>query len=700
MAETFTSEQPGSARDTANEVPVAPELCALARYVVEMHHGSHDDARRAEADVEAVRDTIAWLVNEPDARTALAAHVADSGVPLSGDALVLVTGTQDEAQAVLVGVRDGIRAYAKAVRRAHRAAKRGTPEERRIARLSEEVKEAKRGRAMAEGRATAFATQNARLTAQMAELSEALSEEQERARAQEQAARSARAALSAPRVLARHLRVALAGTPALLTAASVVVPNLDDDHFHELMTTVLAELADPKAGRELAEARALSVSMLGGGVEVGGSCVLVTAGDSRILVDVGTRPNAASVEQMPPPGLAGALESGPVDAIVLTHAHADHVGWVPAVIAKHPDVPVYATDATADLLATMWTDAAKIFSRTAGSGPVPYTQQDVLAALGVVEQIPFGQPWQVGDLKVELFPAGHVLGAAGVWLGDGKASLIVSGDVSGPGQLSVGGWDLPDHIHEPDLLVLESTYGAERDHDSRMTVEAQFLRDVELTFSAGGRVLVPAFALGRAQEIAMLIAANLPNVPVLVDGMARDVTDVFQRHSGVTGSAMEIWSDQVRPVARGRTSQVSDTFKAGVIITTSGMMTAGPALAWARKVLPDERSLVAVVGYQDPNSPGGKLLAMDETGGTWNLPDLNGGAPTPVEVSARVRKYGLGAHASARELVAIATQVRAKATMLVHGDPSARQELTARLTSRHLDVVDPGCTWRASTAKG
>lgn len=511
-----------------------------------------------------------------------------------------------------------------------------------------------------------------------------------RSQAHRDAAASARAALSTPRVSARHLLSALEADAALLEQAAIVLPEqVDREQVAGWVRAVLSELADPRAGRAAASARAMSVRMLGGGVEVGGSCAMVAAGNTRLLVDAGTRPNVTAFAQMAPPGLEAALAEGPIDAIVVTHAHADHIGWVPAVVAQCPGVPVYATAQTADLLGTMWADSARIYSKSPNGGrPVPYGDEEVSAALAGVDPLLFGQATQVGDVRIELFPAGHVVGAAGVLLDDGETRVVISGDVSGPGQLSVAGWELPAAAHRPDLLVLESTYGAAGALASRDTVVADFLRDIELTVSAGGRVLVPAFALGRAQEVAMLIARHLPN---------RAVTDVFEKHTGADGRPMAIWSDQVRPVRRAGTYSEVSRFTSGVIITTSGMLAAGPALTWARAVLPEAKSLLAVVGYQDPNSPGGRLLTLSGSGDTWRLPNSKGGFDR-VEVNATVRKYGLGAHASSDELVRIATGVQAATTMLVHGDPGARSALGERLQTRNLDVVDAGAPWTAAPA--
>ena len=682
-----------SAPGTLEHVPA--DVIEVARATMVVLGASDADAGRAAADIEAVRDTMRLLPLHAPIRALVRARITDP----TGTVARLLDPQDSTSGKELDNVLADIHARGNAARRAERANRRGTATDRRIARLEAELAQARREVEGAQANAQHLLARVETLTASNAELVEALEDAESRSQAHRDAAASARAALSTPRVTARHLLSALEADTALLEQAAIVVPEqVEREHVVEWVRSVLSELADPRAGRAAASARAMSVRMLGGGVEVGGSCALVTAGSTRILVDAGTRPNVTAFAQMAPPGLAAALAEGPVDAIVVTHAHADHGGWVPAVVAQCPGVPVYATAQTADLLGTMWADSARIYSRTLnGGGPVPYGDEEVSTALAAVDPLLLGQATQVGDVRIELFPAGHVVGAAGVLLDDGETRVVVSGDVSGPGQLSVAGWELPAPAHRPDLLVLESTYGAAGALASRDAVVTEFLRDIELTVSAGGRVLVPAFALGRAQEVAMLIARHLPNVPVRVDGMARAVTDVFEKHTGADGRLMAIWSDQVRPVRRAGTYSEVDRFTSGVIITTSGMLAAGPALTWARAVLPEAKSLLAVVGYQDPNSPGGRLLTLSGSGDTWRLPNSKGGFDR-VEVNATVRKYGLGAHASSDELVRIATGVQATTTMLVHGDPGARSALGERLEARNLDVVRADTPWTAPAA--
>lgn len=661
----------------------SPAVLALAGKVAQvLRQAGAEVPQEVLDDEDGVRGLLVTLRDNPQLRAVVRPHA-----PGQVDGLV---AADDQVAADATGqVLEAARRAASSARRAVKQAKRPTAEQRRTERLTAELERVRAAREAANHRAQAAADRADRLEAQVADLSEALMEAQERADAAAAAAAGARGELEDPRALAGGLLSALEDDPNLLDAAvgRTAPEPADRKTLAGLVVEVLRRLSAPPSRAQVTEA-AMSVRMLGGGVEVGGSCALVEAAGTRILVDVGARPRAATLQEVPPPGLGGALAQGPVDAVVVTHAHHDHAGWVPALVAQCP-VPVYVTDATADLLEPMWLDSARVMAKQGLEG---YTTGDVHRALSHLVRVEVGRPVHVGQMSLEVFPAGHILGAVGVHLTDGASRVVVSGDVSGPGQLTVGGWDLPEAARYPDLLVLESTYGGTGQVPLRTDVVAELVRDVELTVAAGGRVLVPAFALGRAQEVALLLAEHLPEVDVVVDGMARDITDVYGNHQGPDGRELRVWSDRVVPAERGRRSALVAGFGPGVVVTTSGMLSAGPVVEWAAALMPDPANLVAVVGYQDPTSPGGQLVRLSGSGEVLDLPDGR-----PVEVNARVRRYGLGAHASADELVAIASRVCAKRTMCVHGDPGARAALEARLVARHRPVVPADQVWTAGT---
>jgi Cft2 family RNA processing exonuclease len=158
---------------------------------------------------------------------------------------------------------------------------------------------------------------------------------------------------------------------------------------------------------------------------------------------------------------------------------------------------------------------------------------------------------------------------------------------------------------------------------------------------------------------------------------------------------MQIFDGRVRPAAHGGTQSEITMLRTGIVITTSGMLTAGPAVAWARAILPDPRSGLMVVGYQDEDSPGRRLLALAKAGGgVFDLPGTDDSASEQVKVAAHIADYKLGAHASADELVTITSRAAPHAVMLVHGEPPGQGQLRERLALRGQNTVDT-LTWTA-----
>jgi Cft2 family RNA processing exonuclease len=433
--------------------------------------------------------------------------------------------------------------------------------------------------------------------------------------------------------------------------------------------------------------RDISLTPLGGGTEIGGSCILVEAGDVRILIDAGTRPRPANNDVGPPD--IDVATAGHLDAIVVTHAHNDHSGYVPVLTARYPRMPVYCTADTGALLPTMWNDAVRVFERTQHeratygdpAAQAPYTQTEVLAAQYRIRELAYGRVTEIADgVTIELFPAGHILGAAGVIVTAGSSRVVVTGDVSDLAQASVPGLVVPHSARHADLLVIESTYckpgGRPRDQE----VE-RFVLTVAETVKTG-RVLVPAFALGRAQEVLLTLRDRLPDVPILVDGMAKEISRIYETQTADTDRPLRIYGDNVTEVQPGSRYGQYLAMRRGVIVTTSGMLSAGPAVQWARWILPDPNSALLVSGYQDEESPGRALLKLASGEGlTFGLDGQD------IEVRANVAEFRLSAHAGRNGLTSIIRDAAPRQTMLVHGIASAQREFTEHLHRHGLSTV-------------
>ncbi|MFE9101924.1 MBL fold metallo-hydrolase [Actinomadura geliboluensis] len=594
-----------------------------------------------------------------------------------------MAGADDEARAlgaVLLHPEDGVvRAGLGWIRRRDRAAERAGRDAERAARRIDRLRDRLRTE---QGRLEYVRSDLRTASRQLAATREALAEQAERAEALALRLATERHRWTDPRALA----AALLATLERPTTGHNGTPPGEVLGF-------LRDLVDPAPPRVAVTAELdLRVVPLGGDDHIGGSCLLVEAGGTRILVDAGLRPG----DRAGPPRDIGRALDGPLDAVIVTHAHNDHCGYVPALVAQRPELRVLATPETAALMPAMWADTAKVLAarergraRWGDGGDVLYGPEDVEAASRRREELPFGVPRRIGALTAELFPAGHILGAAGVVVRAGDRRVAVTGDISGFRQETVGGYAVPESARSADLLVMESTCCAD-DHDDRDMRVDELVRAVAEVHRGGGRVLIPAFALGRAQEIALILRRHLPEVPVRVDGMAADLAAVFAS----LDPALRVFGGAA--AVADRPAEL-DAFRTGVVISTSGMLTGGPAVQWAGRILPEPGSALFISGYQDEESPGRALLDLAEKGGVFPL--LDRGREIAVPVRARVGVIRLSAHADRRGLLEISDEVAAREVMLVHGLPGRQRTFAETLRVRGGRPVATG-PWRPDGEAG
>ncbi|MBN2493007.1 MAG: MBL fold metallo-hydrolase [Deltaproteobacteria bacterium] len=443
----------------------------------------------------------------------------------------------------------------------------------------------------------------------------------------------------------------------------------------------------------------MKLHFLGGADEVGASCLLVEAGDCRILVDAGVRMGGGCKDRLP--DLARATDLGGLDAVLVTHAHLDHSGALPLVHGAFPRAEVLTSEPTVSLLRVLLLDAVKIMEQKAErEDEIPlYPLPAVESLLACVRPVRFLEPVRIcsGRAAATFFPAGHVLGAAAVGLDTPEGRVLVTGDVSVTPQLTVPGMPVPRFA--PDLLVCESTYGA-RLHASRRAEEQRLVDAVFSALREGRQVLIPAFALGRAQEVLLILRralaqADSPPAVVWADGMVRAVCDIYGRHPAYLAPALRRRAEAEREpfyTADGRIRPVREPAEreavlAGppcVIVASSGMLSGGPSSLYAARLAARQDALIAITGYQDEEAPGRRLqeAALGKSAEIF----VNGQA---VKVACRVETYGLSAHADSRELAGLVSALEPGSVALVHGDAEARAGLARILSDAGCDVSLP-----------
>jgi Cft2 family RNA processing exonuclease len=436
--------------------------------------------------------------------------------------------------------------------------------------------------------------------------------------------------------------------------------------------------------------RSLTFRALGGGSEVGRSAYLISIGSHQVLIDCGIAVGAQHEEDQTP----DLSTLSHLDALLVTHAHTDHIGWVPALVAALEYFPIYCTKATAELLPVMLRDSRGHYERalaerqlkrrydpTAAEVVEAYTREDIVETTTRVLEARFDEVTGVGatDLTATFFPAGHILGAASVLLEGGGRRVVISGDISSEHQHTVLPFNVPAGLGDVDLLVLESTYG-DRRRPPASVAEGELVRFVADTVPRG-IALLPCFALGRAQEVLAILrsarrAGHLPtDLKILVDGMINKINPIYAEQGKLEpGDFVEVGSQLDREIAINEAAGVNPV--ATVVVTTSGMLSGGPVIEWARRLLPDGRHRMALLGYQDEGAPGGLLRRLARERPPYRLPLRNEDAePFEVRVMAPVIEIGLSAHADQEGLLKYAAAVQPKRIVLVHGDHDARSAL-------------------------
>ena len=435
----------------------------------------------------------------------------------------------------------------------------------------------------------------------------------------------------------------------------------------------------------------MQIQFLGAADTVTGSKHLVTLGDQRILLDCGLFQGYKALrERNWAPPLFVPHE---IDAVVLSHAHLDHSGWLPGLVKAGFTGPIYASPATRDLAELLLLDSAHLQeeeARRANRGgwtrherALPlYTRADARRAIAKMVPLPPGRALLIGPVTATLTPVGHLLGACAVALSHQDRTLVFSGDIGRQQDLLM---PPPQPLPRADVLLIESTYGNRRHPaGTGQAAAAELARIVRETVQRGGKVLLPSFAVGRAQALLLVLqrlkrAGEIPdNLPIFLDSpMASAATALYIRHRKLLRVPQrEITGlyDGVRLIADAAQSQrLVASRLPSVVISASGMATGGRVLFHLKALVPDARNHIVFAGFQVGGSRGAKLVA-----GASTVKIHGEYLPVHAPVSAL---EGFSGHADADELLAwMQTMAGApKQTFVVHGEPEAADTLRLRI---------------------
>jgi len=384
----------------------------------------------------------------------------------------------------------------------------------------------------------------------------------------------------------------------------------------------------------------MDLQFLGGASEVGSLGLVVRDQGRTMLFDYGLTPSDPPTYPRPAPTN--------IDLAFLSHAHLDHSGMTP-LLSRLPKARLIATPVTIAVADLLTKDALKI-ARLEGY-LAPYTPTDIHSLHARFTAVDRHATFHHHGIEVEFTPAGHIPGATMV-LYRGAKDILFTGDLQTIPTHLVGGAE----PLECDVLVMESTYSG-REHPDRRETERKFRDKIDETIQRGGKAIVPAFAVGRAQEVLMALASA--GFETYLDGMARSVNEIYE-------AAPEYLADARRfrralegvhivehPGDRRRALR-----EAEVIVTTGGMLDGGPVLYYVGELYRDANCSILLTGFQVEGSNGRQLLEQ----GTLTIDD------TVIHPACEVQKFDFSAHAGHSDLVRVAKESRAETVVLMHGD--------------------------------
>lgn len=411
----------------------------------------------------------------------------------------------------------------------------------------------------------------------------------------------------------------------------------------------------------------VKITFLGAAQEVGKSAFLVES-DVNLMLDAGMKIHDKGKDSLPH------LENVKADALILSHAHLDHSGAAP-VLYKNQPIPAFATFPTLPLVQLLWEDSEKI--AILNKETLPYNRKDVQRLTQHAMPLAYDAEYQFYEgTKFSFIDAGHILGSAQVLI-QNKKTLLYTGDFkTEPTRLHSGAVapDVP-----VDAMIMESTY-AGKEHTPRKALEKRFCESVQDAIDHDQTVLVPAFAVGRAQEMLMILQSGGITADIWMDGMAKKVTGIMMDFPSYVrnGKALKAAVADCRFVENYEQRKAAAR-KPGVIISTSGMMDGGPILSYLKAVNKNGRGTVFLTGYQGEGSNGEALLKGDKIRFT--------GYAEKVDVP--VQQFDFSGHSSGSELLAYVKEVGPEYVYCVHGDDAACKLLAEQLKEDGFDASAP-----------
>jgi uncharacterized protein len=433
---------------------------------------------------------------------------------------------------------------------------------------------------------------------------------------------------------------------------------------------------------------------LGGVKQVGRSCFVVVTPETKVMLDCGINPGEMSGLDAYPRVDWFNFDLDDLDAVVISHAHIDHQGFLPTLFKYGYRGPVYCTEPTLPLMILLQTDSVKIAN--SNGTYLPYAARDVNEVIKHCITLPYGKPTDISpDVTITLNNAGHIMGSATVHLNiSGAHNILYSGDYKyAKTQLLDSAVSMYPRV---ETLITESTYGNTTDvMPDQQSVYRGFTESINKTLMDGGKVLLPVPAVGRAQEIMLVMAkemkeGRLIESPIYIEGMISEASAIHMSYAHYLGSDVrKSVSQSINPFQSeyftvisgyGKRDDILNDKNPAIVMATSGMLEGGPSVEYFKEVAPNPKNKIMFVSYQINGTLGRRVLdgAMSEV----SMMDKSGKVKV-VPVRCQTQKIdGFSGHSDFNQILNFVSRIRPKRVLVNHGEKSKSENVASAIYSR------------------
>ncbi|HLC39582.1 MAG TPA: MBL fold metallo-hydrolase [archaeon] len=413
----------------------------------------------------------------------------------------------------------------------------------------------------------------------------------------------------------------------------------------------------------------IQISFHGAMATVGSSAVMIDTGVEKIMMDYGTK-----IRTEPPQFPIPIQGNGKPDVVLLTHAHLDHSGGLAIFEANGSRVPIFSLPVTKPLVEMLLYDSIKI--STEEGNKLPFGDGDVDSTIKNFIPVEFKEPHKLKKTTFTYYDAGHIPGAGMIYVEHRDKKILYTGDFHSIDQRLVKKYD--QKIPQADIVITESTY-AQRDHPDREEQEKQLVEIIRDTMANGGTTLISGFAIGRLQELLLVLHKYGIDYPLYMDGMAKKATTVINQHKHLLADPNKL-DEALQKVTYVKSDKMRKAIikKPCAVLTTSGMLTGGAVVFYLKRLFNNKNSSLLLTGYQLPDTPGKTLL---ETG-RYVAKDLS------LDLKMFVKRLDFSAHVGRTGLFDFLKKQNPEKIFCIHGDNT--EDFANELKTEHgYDAVAP-----------